>query len=135
MEWHNDDFKIVDDTSAVDIETVYRLLHETYWANMRTKETVAACVEHSLCFSVFYGDEQIGFARAVTDYAVFAWIADVIIDQRFRGRGLGKFLMRCVMEHPALRSTKKLLRTRDAHGLYEQFGFTHTECMERQPSQ
>ena len=134
MEWRMNDFRIVDDTSVVDIEAVYRLLHETYWANTRTKKTLATCIEHSLCFSVFCGNEQIGFARAVTDYAVFTWIADVIIDPRFRGQGVGKFLMQCVMEHPALAPTKKLLRTRDAHGLYEQFGFTRTECMERQPS-
>ncbi len=131
MEWRMENFRIVDDRAAVDVETVYRLLHETYWANARTKEALATCIEHSLCFSLFDGDEQIGFARAVTDYAVFAWIADVIIDPRFRGHGLGKFLMRCVTEHPALMSTKKLLRTRDAHGLYEQFGFTRCECMER----
>lgn len=130
MEWHSNELTISDDKSVVDIEAVYRLLHETYWANTRTKEAMATCVEHSLCFSVFCGGEQIGFARVVTDYAVFAWIADVIVDPRFRGRGVGKFLMRCIMEHPALRPAKKLLRTRDAHGLYEQFGFTRMECME-----
>jgi len=133
MKWQMYEFTITDDKSAVDIETVHRLLRESYWANTRTKEALATCIEHSLCFSVFCDSEQIGFARAVTDYAVFTWIADVIVDPRFRGRGLGKFLMRCVLEHPALRSTKKLLRTRDAHGLYEQFGFTRTQCMERLP--
>ncbi|GAK51172.1 GCN5-related N-acetyltransferase [Candidatus Moduliflexus flocculans] len=133
MEWRMKELKIVDDRSAVDIEAVHRLLQTSYWASARTKEAQATCIEHSLCFSVFSDGEQIGFARVVTDYAVFAWIADVIVDPRFRGQGVGKFLMRCILEHPTLRSTKKLLRTRDAHGLYEQFGFMRTECMERKP--
>ena len=133
MKWQMNEFSITDDKSAVDIAVVHRLLQTSYWANARTKEAQTTCIEHSLCFSVFCDGEQIGFARVVTDYAVFAWIADVIVEPRFRGQGIGKFLMRCVLEHPALCSTKKLLRTRDAHGLYEQFGFTRTECMERKP--
>jgi GNAT superfamily N-acetyltransferase len=131
MRWQWNGITIVDDRSQVDFEAVYNLLKDAYWTKGRSKETMAQAFEHSLCFSVFKDDKQIGFARVVTDYAVFSWIADVIIDPRFRGQGIGKFLMQCVTEHPAITSIIQTLRTRDAYGLYEKFNFERSEFMIR----
>ena len=134
MEWQYHDITIVDDYAAVDVDAVYALLQQSYWANERSKDVIARSLEHSICFSVLKDGGQIGFARVVTDYAVFSWIADVIIDPRHRGQGIGKFLMRCVTEHPAIKHTTQTLATRDAHGLYEQYGFTRNEFMRKRPA-
>jgi len=80
-------------------------------------------IEKSLCFGLFLGDAQIGFGRAVTDYTVFSWIADIVIDGRHRGQGLGKWMMECMVAHPGISGTQLVLQTRDAHALYEKYGF------------
>jgi GNAT superfamily N-acetyltransferase len=131
VEWQRNGIRIVDEKDLVDPDAVYNLLKESYWANNRSKETIARSFEHSICFSVLKDSRQIGFARVVTDYVLFAWIADVIIDPQFRGQGIGKFLMQSITGHPAIATTMQLLRTRDAHGLYEQFDFQRNECMVR----
>ena len=131
MQWQRNGMIIVDDSSQVDLDVVYDLLKKTYWAKDRSKETIAKTIENSLCFSVFKNDKQIGFARVVTDFATFSWIAEVIIEPRFRRQGIGKFLMQCVTQHPAIKSTTQTLRTRDAHGLYEKFNFERSEFMVR----
>jgi GNAT superfamily N-acetyltransferase len=133
MEWHYKGMTIVDDKTVVDVDVVHALLQQSYWANERPKEMIARSLEHSLCFSVLKDGGQIGFARVVTDYAVFSWIADVIIDPRFRGQGIGKFLMQCVTEHPAIKHTMQTLCTKDAHGLYERYGFMRNEFMRKRP--
>lgn len=122
-------FQITDDPAAVDFEKVVALLKPTYWAGDRPSELIAKSIQHSICISVFFENEQVGFARVVTDRASFAWIADVIVDERFQGRGLGKEIMRFIQDHPEVPASRQLLRTKDAHGLYEQFGFTRQECM------
>ena len=134
MNWQQNKIVVSDEREKVDLDVVHRLLKTSYWANERPKETIAKSIENSLCFSMFRDDRQIGFARVVTDFTTFSWIADVIIDPQFRGQGLGKFLMRCITEHPAIATTKQSLRTKDAHGLYEQYGFTRTEFMIRKTS-
>ena len=131
MNWQNDDIVVYDTREKVDLDAVHSLLKGSYWAAERSKETIDKSIEHSLCFSMFRDGQQIGFARVVTDFATFSWIADVIVDPQFRGQGLGKFLMRCITEHQAIAATKQSLRTKDAHGLYEQFGFARTEFMIR----
>ena len=110
---------------------MHGLLSETYWAAGRSRETVRITIDNSVCFSVLSGGRQVGFARVVTDHAVFAWIADVVIHPDHRRRGLGKFLMRCIQDHPDIPKSLQVLRTRDAHGLYEKFGFTLGEFMKK----
>jgi GNAT superfamily N-acetyltransferase len=89
---------------------------------------VARSIEHSICFGVYRGDEQVGFARVVTDRATFAWIADVYIESDHRGNGLGKRLVSAVLGHPGLQGLRRwMLGTADAHGLYRQFGFEQVE--------
>jgi GNAT superfamily N-acetyltransferase len=128
MEWIFKEFTIDDDNQKTDAEAVYHLLKDTYWAKGRTLETVKVTVANSHCFNVWEGGRQVGFARVVTDYAVFGWIGDVIIDEAFRRRGLGKFLVQCICEHPKL-PYHLVLRTEDAHGLYEKYGFKTKELI------
>ena len=123
MEWTRGDFVITDARERVDVRCIFELLGKTYWGVRRPYETVEKMVQHSLCFTLLYSGSQIGFGRVVTDYTVFSWVADVVVDDLFRGQGLGKWMMYCINEHPLLRSTQMVLQTRDAHALYEKFGF------------
>ena len=101
------------------------LSKRSYWAKGRSREKIEKSIENSLCFGVFTGkNQQVGFARVLSDYAVFAWIMDVFIIEDFRGKGLGKMLMAAITGHTDLQGLERWgLGTKDAHGLYEQFGF------------
>jgi GNAT superfamily N-acetyltransferase len=125
IEWRRGEFVISTDHNRLDLEIIYGFLkNETYWARNRTPEIVRRSFENSLPFVVLRGDETIGFARVVTDYATFGWIADVFIRTEFRGQGLSKWLMQTIIEHPGLQTLRRwTLATRDAHELYRQFGF------------
>jgi len=118
-------FLISTDPARLDLATIHDFLsNRSYWAAGRAPEVVRRAVEHSLCFGLYEGDRQAGFARVVTDRATFAWLCDVFVLEAYRGRGLGKWLVGCVLAHPALQGLRRvLLGTRDAHGLYEQHGF------------
>ena len=129
MEWVYSDFVIDDENTRTDPIAVYELLKDTYWARGRELATVKKTISNSHCFNVWKDGQQVGFARVVTDYAVFGWIADVIIDEAFRGLGLGKFLVQCICEHPDIPGHVLVLRTKDAHGLYERYGFKRDEFM------
>ena len=131
MEWYKEEYVLTDDKTRVDIDKVAELLSDTYWAKDRTPELVRKSIGNSMCFSIFFGNTQIGFGRVVTDYAVFAWIADIIIHPDHRGKGLGKFLMSIIAGHPDIPKSLQLLKTKDAHSLYEKFGFQIDECMEK----
>lgn len=124
---------ITTDKSKLDTELIHRYLsEESYWAKGIPREIVERSIENSLCFGAFEGDRQIGFARAVTDYATFAYIADVFVLDAYRGRGVSKEILRAIMEHPALQTLRRWsLVTRDAHALYRQFGFTDLASPER----
>lgn len=112
------------DRARVDVHAVHAFLATSYWAEGIPLETVRRSIEHSLCFGVYHGDRQVGFARAITDRATYAYLADVYVLEAHRGHGLARLLMECVMAHPALQGLRRFsLVTRDAHGLYERFGF------------
>ncbi|NTS40161.1 GNAT family N-acetyltransferase [Flavisolibacter sp. BT320] len=124
MEWTKDAYRITTDKEQINVDYVHGFLSQTYWAENIPLDTVRRSIEGSLCFSVFYGDQQVGFARVITDSATFAYLADVFIDESFRGRGLSKWLVEVIIGHPNLQGLRRfLLGTRDAHGLYQQFGF------------
>lgn len=124
MEWTKDDFTISTDKGHIDLDYIHDFLSHSYWAEGIPKETLERSIKGSICFSVFYIEEQIGFARVITDEATFAYLADVFIDGRFRGNGLSKWLMEVIMNYPGLQGLRRfMLATRDAHGLYKQFGF------------
>jgi GNAT superfamily N-acetyltransferase len=125
MEWTKDDFSITTDKSKIDVSYVHWFLTRSYWAEGIPIETVQSSVEGSLCFSLVFLNHQVGFARVITDEATFAYLADVFIDENFRGKGLSKWLMEVILNYPSLQGLRRfLLATRDAHGLYAQFGFT-----------
>lgn len=114
------------DKSRLDVPMIHRFLsEESYWAANIPLEIVECSIANSLCFGVYVGERQVGFARVVTDYATFGYVADVFIIPTHRGRGLAKQLMAFIMSHEALQGLRRLmLVTQDAHGLYRQFGFS-----------
>ena len=113
------------DKSKIDVEKVIRfLLDESYWAKNRTVDQIKRSLDHSLCFAVYEDDEMIAFARVITDYAIFAYLADVFVDKEFRGKGHAKLLMNAIMKHPDLQTIHRwMLGTMDAHELYRPYGF------------
>ncbi|TXC92873.1 GNAT family N-acetyltransferase [Metabacillus litoralis] len=129
MEWYKGDFMVSDNIELIDIDTVKRLLSTTYWAKNRTIETIEISIANSLTFGLFHIGKQIGFARVVTDKATFSWILDVVIDDKYRGNGLGKWLMECIFEHQEIKYTAFALATSDAHNFYKKFSFINNKCM------
>jgi len=121
----NSEFHISTDKSKLDIELIHSfLVNQSYWAKNRSLETVNKSIENSLCFGLYLEDKQIGFGRVATDFAVFAWILDVFIVKDYRGKGLSKKLMESILKYDGLQNIQRWgLATKDAHGLYEQFGF------------
>jgi GNAT superfamily N-acetyltransferase len=132
LEVQRDGFTISSDPARLDMDAICSFLARSYWAAERDRDTTRRAVEHSLCFGVYEGERQIGFARVVTDCATFAWLADVFVDENYRGRGLGKWLVQTVLSHPDLQSVPRwFLATRDAHELYRRFGFAALTAPER----
>ncbi|MBS1707289.1 MAG: GNAT family N-acetyltransferase [Armatimonadetes bacterium] len=116
--------EVSDDKSRLDIDLVCAWLKESYWASERPRELVEKSIAHSHCFAAFVDGRQVGFARVVTDHATFAWLCDVVVDPSARGIGVGKALVQAVVDHPDYAEIRQVvLATKDAHGLYEQFGF------------
>jgi GNAT superfamily N-acetyltransferase len=125
-------FLISTDKSLLDLDLIHKFLTRSYWAAGISRETVARSIEHSLCFGVYVGDRQVGFARVISDYTTFAYVADVFIVEALRGRGLARELMASIMAHPDLQGLRRWsLVTRDAHFLYAQCGFTPLASAER----
>jgi len=121
-------FLISTDRAKLDLDVIHRFLTRSYWSEGIPRETIARAIENSLCFGVYNGAEQVGFARVISDFATYAYLADVFILEPYRERGLGKELVATVMAHPELQGLRRWsLGTRDAHGLYAQFGFTALE--------
>jgi GNAT superfamily N-acetyltransferase/uncharacterized damage-inducible protein DinB len=123
------DFLISTDPNLLDLPLIHDFLaNRSYWAAGRPREVVERSLGHSLCLGLYENGRQVGLARVVTDRATFAWLCDVFILEAYRSRGLSKWLIECVMGHPALQGVRRvLLATRDAHGLYERFGFAPLE--------
>lgn len=132
IEVHKDNYTISTDIAKLDIEAIADMLTRAYWAQGRTREMIARYVQHSLVFGIYHNGKQVGLARVVSDYTTFAWLCDVFIHEDHRGHGLGKWLMETVHAHPDLQGLRRwMLATRDAHGLYEQFGWTVLDHPER----
>ena len=118
------DVTISTDRALLDLSVIERNLHDSYWAAGRARDVIERSIANSLCFGAYENGRQVAFARVITDRAVFAYLSDVFVVPEFRGRGVGKALMRAILAHQDLQGlTVFLLRTRDAHGLYESFGF------------
>ncbi|MFY9226511.1 MAG: GNAT family N-acetyltransferase [Blastocatellia bacterium] len=119
-----ENFLISTDKSKLDLPVIHAFLIDSYWATNIPMEIVKKSVENSLCFGVYDNGKQVGFARVISDYATFAYLADVFILPENRGKGLSKLLMQTIKTHPELQNLRRwMLATRDAHKLYEKFGF------------
>jgi GNAT superfamily N-acetyltransferase len=128
----NGNFTISTDKSKLDIDYIHGFLSTIYWAKNIPKEIVQRSIDGSFCFGVYDGEKQIGFARLVTDYATFGYLGDVFIDESYRGKGLGKWLVQTILDYPELQGLRRwLLATRDAHSLYAGVGFTALTNPER----
>jgi GNAT superfamily N-acetyltransferase len=130
------------DKSKLDVGLIHRYLsEESYWAQRIPRDVVQRSIDNALCFAAYDGEALVGFARVVTDYAVFAYLGDVFVIESHRGRGVSKMIMKEIMEHPGLQGLRRWsLLTSDAHGLYRQFGFgelanpeKHMELAPRNP--
>ncbi|MDG1331845.1 MAG: GNAT family N-acetyltransferase [Crocinitomicaceae bacterium] len=120
------------DKSKLDRQMIIEYLQSSYWAKTRSAETIKKSIEHSMCFAVYSEGKQIGFTRVVSDQSVFAYLMDVFILEEYQGNGYGKALMQAIMQDPDLVDVENwFLRTMDAQGLYQQFGFTELEFPER----
>jgi ribosomal protein S18 acetylase RimI-like enzyme len=135
MEWRHDEYTLTDDASRLDLDQVCILLHSTYWAAKRSRELIEKSLRHSCNFSLFRGGAQVGFARVITDYSTQGYLCDVVIAEEHRGKGIGKWMMRTILGHPALADCRIDLFTRDAQEFYRPFGFSahKYECLVRYP--
>lgn len=132
-EWQRGEYTISTDNNRLDIGIIHDFIaKQSYWAQGRPIETVQRALDNSLNFGLYKNDQQIGFARVVTDYATFAWIADVFVLPEHRGQGLSKWLMEVILSHPELQGFRRwVLATKDAHSLYARFGFIALHRPER----
>ncbi len=132
MEWTKGPYTANDDKDQLDMFYIVPALQQSYWAADRAQKDIEQSIENSVTIGLFSEGRQIGFARAVTDKCTFAWICDIMIHPDYRGVGLGKFIVECLGAHPDVADCQcHLLRTDDAHGLYEQFGYSVCEAMVR----
>jgi GNAT superfamily N-acetyltransferase len=123
---------VTTDPARVDRDLTYEFLSQSYWSKGIPRHVFERAIANSLCFSLYEGDDQVGFARVVTDRATFAYLADVFVLPSHRGRGLAKLLMEAVVAHSDLQGLRRwVLATRDAHGLYARYGFTPLQAPDR----
>jgi GNAT superfamily N-acetyltransferase len=133
VEHRRGEFLISTSRERLSLDVIHDFLTNCYWAKDIPREVVARSIEHALCFGIYDKEgAQVGFARVISDFATIAYIGDVFVLESHRGQGLGKWLMQCITQHPALRNLRRwILTTRDAHRLYSQFGFTPVKAPER----
>ena len=118
------EYRISTDRSRLDLALIHDYLRSSYWARDIPRGLVERSIQNALCFGVYLEQRQVGFARVISDFATFAYVADVFVVAEHRGRGVAKRLMRAIVEHRDLQGLRRfLLATSDAHGLYAQFGF------------
>lgn len=132
LHWRRAEFELSTDPARIDLAVVHAFLTQSYWAAGIPLETVERSIRNSLCFGIYTGNRQVGFARVITDRATYAYLGDVFVLPEYRGKGLAKWMMECIIGHPDLHGLRRWsLLTRDAHGLYQQFGFTEIKSPER----
>ncbi|MGF7057607.1 GNAT family N-acetyltransferase [Brassicibacter mesophilus] len=117
------DYVISDDKSLLSIDRIYDMLSKTYWGKNRAKEVQEAAINNSVNYGVYYNNKLVGYARVVTDYATMFWLCDVIVSGEHRGKGIGKNLVECIVNSDEFKDKLGILMTKDAHGLYEKYGF------------
>jgi GNAT superfamily N-acetyltransferase len=132
-EFRRGEFVISTDPARLDLDMIYDFLTNCYWAKGIPREVVARSIEHALCFGIYDGSgAQVGFARVISDFATVAYLGDVFVLESHRARGLSKWMMECILRHPALQNLRRwILLTRDAHELYRKFGFNALKSPDR----
>ena len=131
-EWRQGEYLISTDKKRLDLAVIHNFLTTSYWAAGIPLEIIRRSIEHSLSFGLYKEDQQIGYARVITDYATFAYLGDVFILEPFRGQGLSKWLMEVIVTHPELQDFRRwILLTKDAHGFYKKVDFTEVKTPER----
>ena len=131
-EFSKEQYFISTDATKLHIEIIYKFLKNSYWAKDIPYEIVKRSIDNSFCFGVYKGDSQIGFARVITDFTTFAYLADVFILEGYRGKGLSKWLLATILNYPELQGLRGwMLKTLDAHELYKKFGFNSPQYPER----
>ena len=132
MQWQKDSFLVSSDRALLDFEVIYQFIANSYWAKNIPRQTLQKGIDNALCFGLYDSDKQVGFARVISDCATFGYLADVFVLPSHQGKGLGKWLISCIMAHPDLQGLRRfMLATADAHGLYRQFGFDAVNMPER----
>jgi GNAT superfamily N-acetyltransferase len=132
VEHHRGEFLITTDQGRLNVNLIHDFLTNCYWAKGISRDIVVRSIESSLCFGIYHKEAQVGFARVVSDFATVAYLGDVFVLESHRGRGLSKWMMECIVQHPALQNLRRwILLTRDAHGLYAKLGFTPLKAPER----
>lgn len=132
IRWQRGEYEIDTDPSRLDLAQAHAYIAATYWAQGMPFETFRRSVTGALCFGVYHGGDLVGFARVISDYATIAYLGDVFVAPEHRGQGLSKWLMDCLTGHPELQGLRRwILLTGDAHGLYQQYGFTPLAAPER----
>ena len=127
-----DELFITTDKSKLNLNLIHKFLRTAYWSKERSVEIINKSIKNSLCFGVYNKNEQLGFARVVTDYSIFAYMADVFILEDYRDMGIGKRLIQTILGYPELKDVKRwMLATTDAHKFYSQFGFKGLEHPEK----
>ena len=134
LETRQDDYLISTDPARLDPAAVHAFLTNVYWCQGISRSLVEKALSNSLCFGLYHRDrEQVGLSRVVTDYATYAYLCDVYVLETHRGKGLGHWMVECIMTHPDLQNLRRFtLATRDAHGIYAAFGFATPKAPERQ---
>jgi len=131
-EWHRDSFTISTDHARLDLDAVYEFLSTSYWARGIPRDVMERSIAHAVPFGIYESATQVGFARVVTDRATVGYLGDVFVLEPWRGRGLSRWLMECVLAHPELQGFRRwFLLTRDAHELYAKYGFTPLAAPDR----
>jgi GNAT superfamily N-acetyltransferase len=122
-----DEYVISDNKERLNVETIHGFLSRSYWANNRERDRTVKSIQNSICFGMYHGERQIGYARVITDEATMFYLCDVFIDEEYRGKSLGKKLIETIINYEKFGGLTSFLGTLDAHGLYEQFGFVKDE--------
>ncbi len=131
-DWHRDGFTISTDRARLDLDMLYAFLSTSYWARGIPRDVMERSIRNAVPFGIYEGEKQVGFARVVTDLATVGYVGDVFVLEPWRGRGLSRWLMECILAHPELQGFRRwFLLTRDAHGLYERVGFTPLAAPDR----
>jgi GNAT superfamily N-acetyltransferase len=131
-EYNHQEFLFSTDKRKLNLNYIHRFLTNSYWAKGIPIDLVEQSIKNSLCFGIYEGNKQIGFARVITDFTTFAYLADVFVDEAYRGRGLSKILMTFIFSFEEFKMLRRfILATQDAHGLYAQFGFTPLKAPDR----